>query len=224
MLIYLTRWFLHSRPWQIPLHQKQNVRFTVSKAFCGLLWRFLSPFLTLHSQSFVGFLLHFHERFPGCQICNGTNMSILSKYSAATWTTCSSAYEDISLVPERKGKTVVYFVLLLIIWMTSYASTSSNEKADLLVEVILLQTWSLLPMDLSSSAQSISAKSCGISPKRVCSKPTVTALSPLVYGQGCSEYFFLVLGIWGSLMLLKEQSPESSSLLETAKGAQYIQS
>lgn len=184
------------------------------KAFCGLLWHFLSPFLTLDHQSFVVFLLHFRQRFPGCQICNGTNASSLSECSAATWTACSSPYEDISLVPERKGKTAVYFILLLIIWMTSYVTTSPNQKADLLVEMILLQSWSLLPVDLSSSAKSISAKSCWISPRTVCSKPRVTALSSLVCGQGCLEYSFLVLGIWGSLMAPEEQSPESSSPLE----------
>lgn len=44
--------------------------------FKGLLWpplAFLITFSTLDRQSFVGFLLQFHQQFPGCQICRGTN-------------------------------------------------------------------------------------------------------------------------------------------------------
>lgn len=44
--------------------------------FKGLLWpplAFLIAFFTLGRQSFGGFPLQFHQQFPGCQICHGTD-------------------------------------------------------------------------------------------------------------------------------------------------------
>lgn len=82
------------------------------KAFCGLLWHFLSPFLHQTGSLLQAFSCTSTKGFLAVRFATGQIVSILPECSAATLTACSPPQEEISLVPERKGKTAVYFLVI----------------------------------------------------------------------------------------------------------------